>query len=109
MAVVSPIPRLLSKPSRSFFLLGPRGTGKSTWLKKAFTGMPRLDLLDASLCLELSSNPRRLESILGNLPHSSRLLLRRGGWTGEVGNRSGMDGTPAALTRKWEERHHPVS
>ncbi len=27
-----PIDRLITTPSKSFFLLGPRGTGKSTWL-----------------------------------------------------------------------------
>jgi predicted AAA+ superfamily ATPase len=30
-----PILRFLKRPERSFFLFGPRGTGKSTWLKQA--------------------------------------------------------------------------
>ncbi len=75
MTVFSSIHRLLEKPTRSFFLFGPRGTGKSTWLKKAFAGAPRLDLLDASLYLELSSDPHRLESLLGNLPRQSWVVL----------------------------------
>jgi predicted AAA+ superfamily ATPase len=46
--------RLLSCPERSFFLFGPRGTGKTTWLQQALPDALRLDLLDASLYLELS-------------------------------------------------------
>ncbi len=59
-----PIERLLKPPSRSFFLFGPRGTGKSTWLKRAFPKAVHLDLLDASLSLELTRDPHRLEAII---------------------------------------------
>jgi predicted AAA+ superfamily ATPase len=38
--------RLLAAPRGSFFLLGPRGTGKSTWLRKTFPGACTFDLLD---------------------------------------------------------------
>jgi len=38
-------PRLLVPPKESFFLLGPRGTGKSTWLQKSYPGSTRIDLL----------------------------------------------------------------
>lgn len=59
-----PIERLLKPPSRSFFLFGPRGTGKSTWLKRAFPKAVHLDLLDASLALELTRDPHRLEAMI---------------------------------------------
>lgn len=58
------VQRLLKPPSRSFFLFGPRGTGKSTWLKKAFPRAVHLDLLNASLSLELSRDPHRLEALI---------------------------------------------
>lgn len=38
--------RLLRPPRGSFFLLGPRGTGKTTWLLEHFASAPRFDLLD---------------------------------------------------------------
>jgi hypothetical protein len=38
--------RLLRTPSASFFLFGPRGTGKSTWLRATWQGAIWLDLLD---------------------------------------------------------------
>ncbi len=65
-AATSYIPRLLPLPERSFFLFGPRGTGKSTWLRHALPGAVYLDLLDASLYLELLRDPHRLEAMVGN-------------------------------------------
>jgi hypothetical protein len=31
------VPRFLKKPESHFFLLGPRGTGKSWWTRKVFS------------------------------------------------------------------------
>jgi len=69
------IPRLLRRPDRSFFLFGPRGVGKSTWLKQKLPEALRLDLLDASLYLELSREPHRLEAIIGHLPADAWIVL----------------------------------
>lgn len=38
--------RVASLPQQSFFLMGPRGTGKSTWIKKVLPTATRFDLLD---------------------------------------------------------------
>ncbi len=69
------IPRQLKRPDRSFFLFGPRGTGKTTWLKHVFPNAIYLDMLDASLFLELSRDPHRLEAIIGNLPERDWVVL----------------------------------
>lgn len=69
------IPRLLQKPDRSFFLFGPRGTGKSTWLNQVMPDVFRLDFLDTSLFLEFSRNPNLLEATAGNLPKDSWIIL----------------------------------
>jgi len=69
------IPRQLTRPDRSFFLFGARGTGKSTWLRHVFPETMYLDLLDASLYLELSRDPHRLEAMLGNVPQRSWVVL----------------------------------
>jgi predicted AAA+ superfamily ATPase len=42
-------PRILAPPKGSFFLFGPRGTGKSTWIRRAFPEALRIDLLDEAL------------------------------------------------------------
>lgn len=57
--------RILEKPAgegASFFLFGPRGTGKTTWLKQHFKDGDSvyLDLLDDELFTELSARPKRL-------------------------------------------------
>lgn len=53
--------RLLQPPQRkSFFLFGPRGTGKTTWVKSAFPGAAYLDLLAADVFNDLLANPQRL-------------------------------------------------
>lgn len=37
--------RLIRPPRQSFFLLGVRGAGKSTWARRQFPDAPRIDLL----------------------------------------------------------------
>ncbi len=69
------IPRRLVRPDRSFFLFGPRGTGKSTWLREVLPDAFRLDLLDASLFLELSRDPHLLEAMIGIRPANSWVVL----------------------------------
>ena len=69
------IPRLLQRPDRSFFLFGPRGTGKSTWLQRVLPDTYRLDLLDASLFLELTRDPHRLEALIGLRPAGAWIVL----------------------------------
>lgn len=69
------ITRLLKPPERSFFLFGPRGTGKSTWLQRVLPDGFRLDLLDASLFLELSRDPHRLEALIGGRATDAWIIL----------------------------------
>ena len=61
MAIVS---RFLRPPSRSFFLFGPRGTGKSTWLRQQFPEAITIDLLDPGLVRRFQARPERLEERL---------------------------------------------
>jgi predicted AAA+ superfamily ATPase len=58
----------LEPPRESFFLFGPRGTGKSRWLEDRFaTAAASFDLLDESLLVELLADPaafaRRLDGV----------------------------------------------
>src|SRR3989344_5339261 len=53
--------RLLKPPkNKSFFLFGPRATGKTTWVKATFPDALYLDLLEAELFNDLLANPGRL-------------------------------------------------
>lgn len=52
--------RFLQKPRQSFFLFGPRGSGKSTWLKQSYPEALFLDLLSPDLFRQLAARPERL-------------------------------------------------
>jgi len=57
--------RLIEPPKdKSFFLFGPRGTGKTTWVRTKFTKAVYLDLLEAELFNDLLANPQRLENFI---------------------------------------------
>ena len=56
--------RALQLPAqKSFFLFGPRGTGKSTLLRATFPDAVVFDLLDLSVYAELLAHPDRLEAL----------------------------------------------
>ncbi len=57
--------RLLKPPEKkSFFLFGPRGTGKSTWVQKQYPDALYLDLLEADIYTDLLAHPQRLENFI---------------------------------------------
>ena len=59
--------RFLVAPRDHFFLLGPRGTGKTLWTRYRFTDALRVDLLDPAVHRELAARPERLaEWVRGN-------------------------------------------
>ncbi len=49
--------RILNPAGKSFFLLGPRGTGKTTWLRQRFPDAYKFDLLNEGIYQRLLSNP----------------------------------------------------
>lgn len=52
--------------NKSFFLFGPRGTGKTTWVRHHFPNALYIDLLESELYNELLLNPQRLEGYIGS-------------------------------------------
>lgn len=57
--------RILTHPKdKSFFLFGPRGTGKTTWVKNSFEKALYLDMLEAEIYNDLLANPQRLENFI---------------------------------------------
>lgn len=59
--------RILDPPKKTFLLVGPRGTGKSTWLAKHFPRAVRIDLLHTEQLYRYRSNPSLLRSDLSGL------------------------------------------
>ena len=50
-------PRLVRPPGQSFFLLGVRGVGKSTWARAQFPDAPHIDLLDEARYQDYLADP----------------------------------------------------
>ena len=69
------VKRLLRLPDRSFFLFGPRGVGKTTWLREVLPDASYFDLLDSSLYLELSQKPGNIEAMVGDLQKNSWVVI----------------------------------
>jgi predicted AAA+ superfamily ATPase len=61
-----------SLKNQSFFLFGPRGTGKSTWLRAQYTHAHFIDLLDTETYRYLLSDPHRLE---GLIPQGQKVVV----------------------------------
>ena len=90
------IPRLLEPPKQSFFLFGPRGTGKSTWVRRHFASALQVNLLDEGLYQELLSRPGGFADRLG--------ALKRGSWVC-VDEVQRIPGLLNEVHRLIEERH----
>ncbi len=69
------IERILNPPSKSFFLFGPRGTGKSTLLKSKFPRALYLDLLNSQNFLKFSADPSQIRDHVASLPRGSWVIL----------------------------------
>lgn len=68
--------RRLKQPNRSFFLLGPRATGKSTWLKKTLTHCLSIDLLRNDTYFAMSSSPQAFrERVLACDPQKTWIMV----------------------------------
>jgi predicted AAA+ superfamily ATPase len=68
-------PRLFTEPAGSYFLLGPRGTGKSSLLKARHPQSLYLDLLDAETERELLARPERLRQRMAAAPRHLPVII----------------------------------
>jgi predicted AAA+ superfamily ATPase len=68
-------PRLTRLPRQSFFLLGVRGAGKSTWAREVLSGAPVIDLLDERRYQELLVNPSLFAAELRERPRTSWVVV----------------------------------
>jgi len=69
------IPRFFRPPRQSFFLFGPRGTGKSTWLKVQFPNALWVDLLEMETYRAYSSHPERLQELIEGNPRKKTIVI----------------------------------
>jgi uncharacterized protein len=69
------IERFFRPPTSSFFLFGPRGTGKSTFVNHYFRNAIYIDLLDPERVRFFSAKPERLKEIVGANPQTDRIVI----------------------------------
>ena len=69
------IPRNLKTLSSSFFLFGPRGTGKSTWLRQHFPEALWIDLLDPREQRIFRAHPEHLLERLMGVPERTLVVI----------------------------------
>jgi predicted AAA+ superfamily ATPase len=67
--------RFILHPKKSFFLFGPRGTGKSTWLRQTLPGAFFIDLLKHDLHRELLARPEMLREIVEGHPQTQTFVI----------------------------------
>ncbi len=68
-------PRILQRFEENAFLFGPRGTGKSTWLKLTYPQAIYIDLLDSETYRFYSSRPERVSDLPINHPKSNCFII----------------------------------
>jgi predicted AAA+ superfamily ATPase len=69
------ISRFFKSPNQSFFLFGPRGTGKSTWVKSQFKDALYVDLLEPGTFRAFSARPERLLELLQGNPNKKIVII----------------------------------
>ena len=67
--------RIFQPSARSFFILGPRGTGKTTWLKDHYKKAIFYDLLNPSTYLRLRKNPELFRQEILAIPENSIVII----------------------------------
>lgn len=67
--------RQLALPERTFFLLGPRGTGKTTWLRQVLPEALWFDLLRTQTFLALSQQPALFRQQVEARPRGSWVVV----------------------------------
>ena len=87
-ANIAIVKRFLEDPSHHFFLLGPRGTGKSTWLRMVFPDALVVDLLAPEVERRYQARPERLRELVKAHPECEVLVVD------EVQNCSGLFPVP---------------
>ena len=69
------ISRIFEFPPGSFFLFGPRGTGKSTLLRKRLLDALYIDLLNSENHRSLQAQPERLRELMAGSPFAGTIIV----------------------------------
>jgi predicted AAA+ superfamily ATPase len=69
------VARFFQAPKQSFFLFGPRGTGKSSWIQAELPEALRLDLLEPENQRAYAARPERLRELVEAHPRKTTVVI----------------------------------
>ena len=69
------IPRFFKPPSTSYFLFGPRGTGKSTFLRHYYKNALWIDLLKPEVFRKYAARPERMIELVHGNPEKTVVIV----------------------------------
>ena len=69
------VERFFQPPQDSYFLFGPRGTGKSVWTQHSYPAALRVDFLDPEVFRSYSSYPERLRQLVEAHPQHRTVII----------------------------------
>jgi uncharacterized protein len=69
------VKRLFTAPKESYFLFGPRGTGKSTWLRQNCPEAVYIDLLDQEVFRKYLAGPERLGDVISGSRQAQTVIV----------------------------------
>jgi len=69
------VPRFFQPPGGHYYLFGPRGTGKSTWLRRTYSDALWLDLLAPDVERSLAARPERLRQRVTGAPEAQVVVI----------------------------------
>jgi predicted AAA+ superfamily ATPase len=69
------IQRFFQGPKSSYFFFGPRGTGKTTWLKQNLKNELFIDLLEPGLFRRYKARPERLRELVEGNPDKKTVII----------------------------------
>lgn len=69
------IERFFQGPKSSYFLFGPRGTGKTSWLKQNLKNELSIDLLNPGLYRRYKARPERLREFVEGNPEKKIVII----------------------------------
>ena len=69
------VDRFFDPPAQSYYLFGPRGTGKSAWTQRRYPDGVRIDLLHPGTLLRFRARPERLFDVVRAQPNGQIIVL----------------------------------
>jgi len=75
MRPMKAVTRMISAARGSFFLFGPRGTGKSVWLKEQFPNALTISLLNVAKRREMRANPQLLRALVEGADRTKDIVI----------------------------------